>query len=78
MSLFSGNYLRVLTPETVDGITPRMENDKMCFTEQHLPVTARPFLEQENNKRSDVLKHRIELIEVGNYGNFQPQRNGKK
>lgn len=62
MSLFPGKYLRVLSPRTVDGITPQMENDKLVFKEDHLPLSAKAFLEKQNENLPEILKKRIEIV----------------
>jgi hypothetical protein len=41
---FDGPYLRVLTPETIDGINVKMMNDRVVFKESHLPLTAKKHL----------------------------------
>ncbi|MBA3830070.1 MAG: hypothetical protein H0X33_14105 [Taibaiella sp.] len=65
MSIFEGDYLRVLTPETTDGVTPRMENDKLVLREDHLPLDALKYLEKENDRLPAILKHRIERVRTG-------------
>lgn len=60
--MFKGDYLRVLTPETIDGVVPKTVNGRVVYKESHLPVTARKFIEKKNLKRPDHLKHQITLI----------------
>lgn len=62
MSNFKGNYLRVLTPRTIDGVTPRMDGDRLIFKEDHLPMSAKPFLEEQNKNLPEILKKRIEIV----------------
>lgn len=78
MSFFHGDYLRVLTPQTVDGINLMYENDKPVYSEQHLPLTARKFLEKENEKLPNQLKHKIELVETGFGATNTPQKTQTK
>jgi len=67
MSLFQGDYLRVLTPETIDGVTIKMVNDRMSFKESHMPLSALKDLQRENDRLPTHLKHRIERVTT-NFG----------
>lgn len=63
MSYFTGDYLRVLTPKTINGVVPMTGPDgRVVYKESHLPVTAKRHLEASNRKRSAHLKHKIELV----------------
>jgi hypothetical protein len=63
MSFFTGPYLRILTPETINGVYPKMGRDgRQTFKETHLPVSARPAMERLNRKLPDALKKRIEVV----------------
>lgn len=63
MSLFKGDYLRVLSPVTVDGMTPKMSNDgRQEYKEDHLPVSALKGLERRNLKYPPHLRKKIELV----------------
>lgn len=65
MSFFNGNYLRVLTPQTIDGINLAYDaNQRPIFKETHLPLTARKHLERKNEKLPAQLKKKIELVDV--------------
>jgi hypothetical protein len=59
---FKGNYLRVLTPRTTDGVTPQMENGRLVYKEDFLPLSARPHLETQNAKLPEILKKKIEVV----------------
>lgn len=64
--LFGGKpYLRVLTPQTTDGTNLRYDesNERAIKKETHLPLTARKFLEAENEQLPDQLKHKIEVVD---------------
>lgn len=65
MSYFQGNYLRVLTPQTIDGINLAYDkNNQPIFKETHLPVTARKHLDKKNLKLPIQLRKQIELVDV--------------
>jgi hypothetical protein len=59
---FDGPYLRVLTPETIDGINVKMMNDRVVFKESHLPLTAKKHLERKNLKLPKHLQKKIEVV----------------
>jgi hypothetical protein len=68
MSFFQGNYLRVLTPQTIDGINLAYDaNQRPIFKETHLPLTARKHLERKNEKLPAQLKKKIEVVDVESY-----------
>lgn len=68
MSFFNGNYLRVLTPQTIDGINLAYDaNQRPIFKETHLPLTARKHLERKNEKLPAQLKKKIEVVDVESY-----------
>lgn len=62
MSYFKGEYLRVKSPVTTNGITPKMVNGQMVYKEDHLPVTARKILEKKNLKLPEHLRKIIEHV----------------
>jgi hypothetical protein len=63
MSGFTGRYLRVLTPQTVDGINLEYDEDnKIVYKESHQEPTARKYFEQENMTRPKQLKHILEDV----------------
>lgn len=63
--LLGKKYLRVLTPQTIDGTNLKYSDDgeRVLRKETHLPVTARKFLEAENANLPEQLRHRIEEVE---------------
>jgi hypothetical protein len=63
MSYFKGDYLRVLSPVTIDGMTPKIGADgKVEYKEDHLPVTAQKILEKKNLKLPVHLRKKIEVV----------------
>lgn len=63
MSLFKGDYLRVLSPVTINGMTPKMSADgRQEFKEDHLPITAQKMLERKNLKLPPHLRKKIEIV----------------
>lgn len=64
MTFMQGTYLRILTPETINGVYPKMGPDgRQGFKETHLPLSARPAMERLNRKLPDALKKRIEVVD---------------
>lgn len=64
--LFGGKpYLRVLTPQTTDGTNLRYDesNERVIKKETHLPLTARKFLEAENENLPVQLRHIITEVD---------------
>jgi len=57
-------YLRVLTPITIDGSTPKLSeiSKTQMYKETHLPVTAKKHLERENKFRANHLQHILEVV----------------
>lgn len=63
MSGFKGEYLRIRTPRTVDGINLKYDNSgQIEYKESHVAVTARKSFELENASRPNQLKHIIEHV----------------
>ena len=61
---FGGKYLKVLTPRTTNGVIPEMdENNVAQFKETHLPLTARTYLEKQNDGLPKHLHHRITVMD---------------
>lgn len=61
---FDGKYLKVLTPVTIDGRTPKTdENDTKVFKESHSPLTARKYLDKYNDSLPKELKLRITEVD---------------
>lgn len=64
MTFMQGTYLRILTPETINGVYPKMGLDgRQSFKETHLPLSARTVMERLNRKLPDALKKRIEVVD---------------
>jgi hypothetical protein len=63
MSNFKGQYLRILTPQTTDGINLKYDQDnEVVLKETHLPMTARKSIEKRNAIRPKHLQHIIEEV----------------
>ncbi len=64
MSIYTGDYIRVLTPETIDGINLKIVNDRVVYRESHVALsdTAKRELELENKRRPPHLQHKIEIV----------------
>lgn len=60
--MFKGDYLRVQTPITSDGVSPVVENDRIKYREDHLPLSARKMLESKNAKLPSGLRKKIEIV----------------
>lgn len=60
--MFKGDYLRVQTPITSDGVLPVVENERIKYREDHLPLTAKKMLEQKNQRLPAGLRKRIEVV----------------
>lgn len=62
MSFFQGQYLRILTPRTFDGVNLKMVDNQPVYKESHLPVTARKHMVELNSKLPPHLRHIIEDV----------------
>lgn len=64
MSLYQGDYIRILTPETTDGTNLKYANGRPVIKETHAAFTrdSVKLLEEENARRPDHLKHKIEIV----------------
>lgn len=62
VELLGDAYLRVYTPKTSDGRTPKIVNGIQQFREDHLPLTARKHIERKNRKLPEVLQKKIEIV----------------
>lgn len=60
--MFKGDYLRVLTPETIDGVNLKYRNNRPVYKEAHLPLSARKHIERKNAKLPEQLRKKIELV----------------
>lgn len=70
MSFFQGTYLRVLTPQTINGVYPKMGPDgRQLFKETHLPLSARPAMDKLNRKLPEALKKKIEVVQAAHAHN---------
>jgi len=76
--VFKGNYLRVSTPRTTDGVTPQMQDGRLVYKEDFLPLTARPDLEKQNEKLPEILRKIIEVVKNDDQGNPVPAKAAKK
>jgi hypothetical protein len=58
-------YLRVLTPQTVDGINLKYDErtERVIRKETFLPLTAKKHLEAENETLPIQLRHTIEVVD---------------
>lgn len=64
MSLFKGKYLRVLTPITSDGSSPKLNADgRIDVKETLLPVSAKRDLDLKNKYLPDLLKMKIDIVD---------------
>ena len=61
--VFQGNYLRVLSPRTVDGVTPLLTDGVLQYKEEFLPLSAKPFLEIQNKELPEILRKKIILVD---------------
>lgn len=68
-------YLRVRTPQTVNGTDLKIdeESEKIVYKETHLPLTAKKFLEKENETLPTMLRHKLEVVENGGPGPTIPE-----
>lgn len=78
MSNFQGDYLRILTPQTVNGIVPEMKNGQQVYKESHAELGARKEFEKENLKLPDHLKHILEDVVTGFGVTTKKQRTQRK
>jgi hypothetical protein len=63
MSLFKGKYLRVSTPCTTDGASPKLDEEgKLEMKETFLPVSAKKDLELQNKILPEILRKKIEIV----------------
>lgn len=63
MSNFQGEYLRILTPRTKDGVNLKYDSNlQPTYKESHAPITALKHFEKENAIRPDQVKHIIEHV----------------
>lgn len=62
--VLGSKYLRVFTPVTKNGIQVKHGKDgKVMYSIQELPLTARKYLERENNKLDEDHRHSFEEID---------------
>ncbi len=65
MSGFTGSYLRILTPQTIDGINVKYDKEReVIYKESHVANTkvARKYYEKANLKRPAQLRHIVEVV----------------
>lgn len=65
--MFKGDYLRVLTPITSDGVQLAVVDGQVQYREDHLPLTARKTLERKNAKLPESLRKKIEVVSNAPY-----------
>lgn len=70
--LFKGNYLRVSTPRTTDGVTPEMKDGRLVYKEDFLPLSALKDLNEQNLKLPEILKKKIEEVRNDEHGTPVP------
>jgi hypothetical protein len=70
--VFKGNYLRVSTPRTTDGVTPQMEDGRLVYKEDFLPLSALKDLNEQNLKLPEILKKKIEVVKNDDQGTPVP------
>lgn len=58
------SYLRVRTPQTVDGLNLKYMPDGFTpmYSEAHLPLTARKHIDAQNANLPAQLRHLVELV----------------
>lgn len=63
----SDGYLRVLSPETVNGVIPKQDprTGQPVYREDHLPLSAQKQLEKKNLKLAPYLRKIIEVVLPG-------------
>jgi len=60
---FKGDYLRVLSPRTSDGVNVMFDEDeRRVYKEDFLPLSAKKDLELQNEKLPDQLKKKIMVV----------------
>lgn len=58
-----GPYLRILTPQTTNGVNPIMGADgKIKYRESHMHISAQKRMEKKNGHLPQHLKHIIEVV----------------
>lgn len=63
MQFFTEGYLRVTSPQTIDGSRPKYDEDGRIMTkETELPLSAKKHMEKQNKNLPDHLKKKIEVI----------------
>lgn len=63
MIFLNGDHIRVVTPITIDGVIPKLdEQGTQAYKETFLPLTAKKFIEEQNINLPNHLKKIIEVI----------------
>jgi hypothetical protein len=57
-----GDYLRVETPITSDGVSPVTNNGQVQYREDHLPLSSKKYLEAKNQRLPEYLRKRITVV----------------
>lgn len=76
--VFQGTHLRVLTPRTVDGVTPVLLDGVLQYKEEFLPLSAKPFLETHNKDLPEILRKKIQVIKDGGDSVKEQQKSTKQ
>lgn len=63
MGILGSRYLRVKTPQTTDGQTLKIENERVVYKITELPMSAKKHLEIENTTLPNHLKHILEEVD---------------
>lgn len=62
MVFFNEDHLRITKPISINGLSPKIVNDKVVSKIIHLPLTAEKGLREQNTRLPDGLKMKIEKI----------------
>lgn len=60
--------LLIRTLETTDGTTPVVEDEQMVYKETIAELSARKHFESLNNSLPELLRHKLEEVEVDDFG----------
>lgn len=71
---FTEDHLRVTKTKTVDGINPQYdEQNRPVKKVVHLPLTAKKFIESQNEKLPTQIKMDVQVIKA-----YDPEKNQMK
>lgn len=62
---FDGKYLKVLSPVTWDGMVPKVDEETGVaeYKESHHPLSAKKFLEEQNESLPRHLRKKIVVVD---------------